>query len=99
MKKFKRNDLRLEKEVISALTGNEMESVKGGIDGPSKSCGCPPVAPMTQPCGNVTIFCPTQNINCVKPITGIGCSVSNCNSDIFKPISNPCQPNVYRPVE
>lgn len=32
MKKIQKNDLRLDKEVISSLTSNDLGSVKGGLD-------------------------------------------------------------------
>ena len=31
MKKFKKTELRFEKEVVTALTGNELGNVKGGV--------------------------------------------------------------------
>ena len=46
MKKIQKNDLRLEKEVISALTETDLRSVKGGVEVLTNSCKCvpPPVS-------------------------------------------------------
>lgn len=46
MKKVSKNDLRLEKEVISALTETDLGNVKGGVEVPTNSCKCipPPVS-------------------------------------------------------
>ena len=40
MKKVSKNDLRLEKEVISALTETDLGNVKGGVEVPTNSCKC-----------------------------------------------------------
>lgn len=39
MKKISKNDLKLDKEVISSLSENELSSVKGGVDGRQKTEG------------------------------------------------------------
>ena len=43
MKKIKKTDLRLEKEVITALTSNDLGYVRGGVNPPTKDYVCTPL--------------------------------------------------------
>lgn len=67
MKKIKKNDLRLDKEVISSLSENELSNIKGGSILSYDAC-----TSQYNPCDK-TIACPPKTM---------GCSYTGCPSVI-----------------
>lgn len=64
MKKIKKNDLRLDKEVISSLSGNELNSIKGGYNSNEPGVECFRASYEVR-CDSKKLCLPTRAIECV----------------------------------
>lgn len=88
MKKIQKNDLRLEKEVISRLSQGELTDVRGGID----------TKPQTQL--NVDCYHPISYDNNCKTLNLVATCKFSCGGGcMVKSVNIMCDPVPYNTVE
>ena len=86
MKKIKKLDLRLEKEVISSLTTNDLSEMKGGKSNGGDFCA-PDLTYFELLCKSVT--CYNDTVYSIRNYTCVNCPTTpNCISTL----ENKCEP-------